>query len=119
MLRVLKWLLFSAGAVLCGVAYLCSAVEASAYSEESGAVSCHRPGARGVHGVESTGSHYRDWTGRYVWLVRDATGEADRLPRDGRAMSFLDLSAGERSSESGMQHLSLLHSEREFAVRVF
>jgi hypothetical protein len=59
--------------------------------------------------------HDRDWTGRYVWLVRDATGEADRLPRDGRAMSILDLSGGERSSESGMQHLSLLHSERELA----
>jgi hypothetical protein len=54
-----------------------------------------------------------------VWLVRDATGEADRLPRDGRAMSILDLSGGERSSESGMQHLSLLHSEREFAFRGF
>jgi hypothetical protein len=65
------------------------------------------------------GSHDRDWTGRYVWLVLDATGEADRLPRDGRAMSVLDLSGGERSSESGMQHLRLLHSEREFAFRVF
>jgi hypothetical protein len=37
-----------------------------------------------------------------VWLVRDATGEADRLPPDGRAMSVLDESGGERSSESGM-----------------
>ena len=54
-----------------------------------------------------------------MWLVLAATGEADRLPRDGRAMSVLDLSGGERSSESGMQHLSLLHSEHEFAFRVF
>ena len=54
-----------------------------------------------------------------MWLVRDATGEADRLPPDGRAMSVLDESGGERSSESGMQHLSLLHSEREFAFRGF
>jgi hypothetical protein len=54
-----------------------------------------------------------------VWLALDATGEADRLPRDGRAISVLDLSGGERSSESGMQHLSLLHSERECAVRMF
>jgi hypothetical protein len=54
-----------------------------------------------------------------VWLVRDAAGEADRLPRDGRAMSVLHLSGGERSSERGMQHLSLLHSEREVAFRVF
>ena len=54
-----------------------------------------------------------------MWLVRDATGEADRLPPDGPAMSVLDESGGERSSESGMQHLSLLHSEREFAFRGF
>jgi hypothetical protein len=53
-----------------------------------------------------------------VWLVGDATGEADLLPPGGRAMSVLDLSGGERSSKSGMQHLSLLHSEREFAFRV-
>jgi hypothetical protein len=45
-----------------------------------------------------------------VRLVRDATGEADRPPPSGRAMSVLDLSGGERSSESGMQHLSLLSS---------
>jgi hypothetical protein len=64
-------------------------------------------------------SHDRDWISRYVSLVRDATGEAERLPRDGRALSVLDLSGGERSSESGMQHLSLLHADREFAVRVF
>jgi hypothetical protein len=54
-----------------------------------------------------------------VWGVRDATGEADRLPPDGGAMSVLELSRGERSSESGMQHLSLLHSELEFACRGF
>jgi len=34
-------------------------------------------------------------------------------------MSVFDLSGGKRSSESGMQHLSLLHSEHEFAFRVF
>jgi hypothetical protein len=51
--------------------------------------------------------------------VRDATGEADRPPPSGRAMSVFDVSGGERSGESGMQHLSLLHSEREFAFRVF
>jgi hypothetical protein len=54
-----------------------------------------------------------------VWLVRDATGELERLPPVGRAMSFLDESGGDRSSESGMQHLNLLHSEREFAFRGF
>jgi hypothetical protein len=51
--------------------------------------------------------------------VRDPPGEADRLPRDCRAMSVLGLSGAERSGESGMQHLSLLHSEREFAFRGF
>jgi len=51
--------------------------------------------------------------------ARDATGEADGVPPGGRAMSVLDLSGRERSSENGMQHLSLLHSEREFAFRVF
>jgi hypothetical protein len=45
-----------------------------------------------------------------VWLVRDATGEADRLPPSGRAMEVLDVSVGERSSEIGVQHLSLLSS---------
>jgi hypothetical protein len=45
-----------------------------------------------------------------VWLVRDATGEADRVPPGGRAMYVLDASGGERSSESGMQHLSLSSS---------
>ena len=54
-----------------------------------------------------------------MWGVRGATGEADRVPPGGRAMSVLDLSGGERSSESGMQHLGLLHSEREFAFRAF
>jgi hypothetical protein len=54
-----------------------------------------------------------------VWGVRDATGEADRVRSDGRAMSVLDLSGGERSSESGMQHLKPPHSERELAFRVF
>jgi hypothetical protein len=34
-------------------------------------------------------------------------------------MQVFDLSGGERSNESGMQHLSLLDSEREFAFRVF
>ena len=43
-----------------------------------------------------------------MWLVRGATGEADRPPASGRAMEVLDVSGGERSSESGMQHLSLL-----------
>jgi hypothetical protein len=51
--------------------------------------------------------------------VRNATGEAARLPRDGRAMPVVDLSGGERSSESGMQHSNLLHSERGPAFRVF
>jgi hypothetical protein len=54
-----------------------------------------------------------------VWLVRDATGEADRPPPSGRAMSVLDVSGGERSSESGMQHLSLLQTELDFGCRVF
>jgi hypothetical protein len=40
--------------------------------------------------------------------VRDATGEADRVPSGGRAMQVLDVSGDERSSESGMQHLRLL-----------
>jgi len=40
-----------------------------------------------------------------VWLVRDATGEADRVPPRGRAMEVLDVSGGKRSSEIGMQHL--------------
>jgi hypothetical protein len=39
-----------------------------------------------------------------VWLVRDATGEADRPPLGGRAMEVLDVSGRERSIESGMQH---------------
>ena len=43
-----------------------------------------------------------------MWLVRDATGESDRVPAGGRAMEVLDVSGGERSSESGMQHLGLL-----------
>jgi hypothetical protein len=42
-----------------------------------------------------------------VWLVRDATGEADRPPPSGGAMEVLDVSGGERSSETGMQHLEL------------
>jgi hypothetical protein len=41
-------------------------------------------------------------------LVRDATGEADRAPTGGRAMQVLGVGGGERSSESGVQHLSLL-----------
>jgi hypothetical protein len=45
-----------------------------------------------------------------VWLVRDATGEADPVPLGGRAMEVLDMSGGERSIESGMQHLSLFSS---------
>ena len=47
------------------------------------------------------------------------TGEPDRPPPSGRAMQVFDMSGGERSNESGMQHLSLLDSEREFALRVF
>ena len=42
-----------------------------------------------------------------MWLVRDATGEADGVPPGGRAMELVDVSVDERSSESGMQHLSL------------
>ena len=45
-----------------------------------------------------------------MWLVRDATGEADRVPPGGRAMEVLDVSGDERSSEIGMQHLSLVSS---------
>jgi hypothetical protein len=33
------------------------------------------------------------------------TGEADGVPTGGRAQLVLDASGGERSSESGMQHL--------------
>jgi len=40
--------------------------------------------------------------------VHDAAGEADRVPAGGRALVVLDVSGGERSSESGMQHMSLL-----------
>jgi hypothetical protein len=36
------------------------------------------------------------------------TGEADGVPAGGRAQLVLDVSGDERSSESGMQHLSLL-----------
>jgi hypothetical protein len=36
--------------------------------------------------------------------VRGAMGETDRVPAGGRAMSVIDVSAGERSSESGVQH---------------
>ena len=43
-------------------------------------------------------------------LVRDATGEAERVPPGGRAMEVLDVSGDERSSEIGMQHLSLSSS---------
>jgi hypothetical protein len=45
--------------------------------------------------------------------VRDATGEADRVPPGGRAMSVLDVSGGERSSEIGMQHFEprFLHDD--------
>jgi hypothetical protein len=39
-------------------------------------------------------------------LVCDATGEADRLPFGGRAVSVLDVSGGERSGDFGMQHLA-------------
>jgi hypothetical protein len=45
-----------------------------------------------------------------VWLVRDAAGEADRVPPGGRAMLILDVSGGERSSEIGMQHVTLVSS---------
>ena len=45
-----------------------------------------------------------------MWLVRDATGEADRVPLGGRAMEVLDVSGDERSSEIGMQHLRLVSS---------
>jgi hypothetical protein len=40
--------------------------------------------------------------------VHDAAGETDRARTGGRALLVLDVSGGERSSESGMQHLSLL-----------
>jgi hypothetical protein len=36
------------------------------------------------------------------------TGEADGVPTGGRAQLVLDVSGDERSSESGMQHLTLL-----------
>jgi hypothetical protein len=45
-----------------------------------------------------------------VWLVGDSTGEADPVAPGGRAMSVLDVSDGERSSEIGMQHLGLFSS---------
>jgi hypothetical protein len=59
-----------------------------------------------------------------LWLVRDATGEADHVPPGGRAVEVLDVSGGERSSEIGMQHLSSFlsdgaSSERELACREF
>jgi hypothetical protein len=41
-------------------------------------------------------------------------GDADRVPMVGRAMKVLDVSGGERSSDSGMQHLSLLSSTTSF-----
>ena len=43
-----------------------------------------------------------------MWLVHDAAGEADRARTGGRAMKVLDVSGGERPSESGMHHVSLL-----------
>ena len=45
-----------------------------------------------------------------MWLVRDAAGEADRVPPGRGAVLVLDVSGGERSSEIGMQHLSLVSS---------
>jgi hypothetical protein len=51
--------------------------------------------------------------------LRDATGELDRLPADGRAMSVLDESGGERSSKSGMQHLSFSIQNAKSAFRGF
>ena len=45
-----------------------------------------------------------------MWLVRDATGETDRVAAGGRAMLVLDVRGGERSSEIGMQHLRLVSS---------
>jgi len=35
-------------------------------------------------------------------------GETDRVPAGGRAMQVIDVFAGERTTESGVQHLSLL-----------
>jgi hypothetical protein len=52
-----------------------------------------------------------------VWLARDATPEADRVPPGGRPMYVLDVSGGERLGESGMQHLSLLFACRGFRPR--
>jgi hypothetical protein len=40
--------------------------------------------------------------------MHDATGKTDRVPTGGRAQFVLDVSGRERSSESGVQHLSLL-----------
>ena len=76
--------------------------------EQSRLVSCRRPGRAKSTQSSRRGSLYGDWSGRHAWLVRDATGEADRVPTGGRAQLVLDVSGGERSSESGMQHLSLL-----------
>jgi hypothetical protein len=43
-----------------------------------------------------------------VWLVRDAAGGANGMATSGRALEVVDVSGGERSSESGMQNLRLL-----------
>jgi hypothetical protein len=40
--------------------------------------------------------------------VHDVAGGANGTPTGGRALKVFDVSDGERSSESGMQHLSLL-----------
>ncbi|HKO27272.1 MAG TPA: hypothetical protein VJU80_07420 [Solirubrobacteraceae bacterium] len=54
-----------------------------------------------------------------MWLVRGAAGEVDRPPPSGRAMQIVDVSVDERSSESGMQHVSVLQSELGLACRRF
>jgi hypothetical protein len=49
---------------------------------------CHAVGLGRAASTQPSrrGSQHRDWGGRHVWLVRDATGEADRVPCGGRAM---------------------------------
>jgi hypothetical protein len=41
-----------------------------------------------------------------VWLVHDLAGGANGTPVGGGAFKVLDVDDGERSSESGMQHLA-------------
>jgi hypothetical protein len=45
-----------------------------------------------------------------VSLLHEPAGGVNGTPAGGRALKVLDAIDGERSSESGMQHLSLLHT---------